>query len=130
MLSTAGWLRGFLLCGLFATSVSATFAAAPDPKRESDEKKNSDAAAQSLAPLHLATSRDSRRLRQHRRQEDAGGPGSSTVWLHMGAFGPKRVLTTNDSHSPAAPYQVVDNEYSLLDVSDLVFIEKNRNGGG
>ena len=32
-----------------------------------------------------------------------GGPGSSTVWLHMGAFGPKRVRTTNDSHGPAAP---------------------------
>ena len=34
-----------------------------------------------------------------------GGPGSSTVWLHMGAFGPKRVVTANDSHSPAAPYR-------------------------
>lgn len=44
-----------------------------------------------------------------------GGPGSSTVWLHMGAFGPKRVITANDSHSPAAPYRVTDNEYSLLD---------------
>ncbi len=42
-----------------------------------------------------------------------GGPGSSSVWLHMGAFGPKRVLTKDDSHSPAAPYKLVDNEYSL-----------------
>jgi carboxypeptidase C (cathepsin A) len=38
-----------------------------------------------------------------------GGPGSSSVWLHMGAFGPKRVLTKDDSHSPAAPYKLVDN---------------------
>ena len=52
-----------------------------------------------------------------------GGPGSSTVWLHMGAFGPKRVVTANDTHTPAAPYQLVDNESSLLDASDLVFID-------
>lgn len=52
-----------------------------------------------------------------------GGPGSATVWLHMGAFGPKRVVTTDDSHTPAAPYKLVDNAYSLLDTSDLVFID-------
>ena len=52
-----------------------------------------------------------------------GGPGSSTVWLHMGAFGPKRVITKDDSHTPAAPYSLVDNAYSLLDASDLVFID-------
>lgn len=52
-----------------------------------------------------------------------GGPGSATVWLHMGAFGPKRVVTANDTHTPAAPYSLVDNEFSLLDASDLVFID-------
>jgi carboxypeptidase C (cathepsin A) len=52
-----------------------------------------------------------------------GGPGSATVWLHMGAFGPKRVVTANDSHTPAAPYSLIDNEFSLLDASDLVFID-------
>jgi carboxypeptidase C (cathepsin A) len=57
-----------------------------------------------------------------------GGPGSSTVWLHMGAFGPKRVLTKDDSHSPAAPYKLVDNEYSLLDASDLVFVDAPGTG--
>src|SRR5579862_1813300 len=57
-----------------------------------------------------------------------GGPGSSTVWLHMGAFGPKRVVTANDSHTPAAPYSVVSNEYSLLDVSDLVFVDAPGTG--
>src|SRR5665213_1384460 len=57
-----------------------------------------------------------------------GGPGSSTVWLHMGAFGPRRVATRDDSHTPAAPYQVVDNAYSLMDVSDLVFIDAPGTG--
>ena len=57
-----------------------------------------------------------------------GGPGSSTVWLHMGAFGPKRVVTADDTHTPAAPYPVVNNEYSLLDVSDLVFVDAPGTG--
>ena len=57
-----------------------------------------------------------------------GGPGSSTVWLHMGAFGPKRVVTADDSHTPAAPYTVVNNEFSLLDVSDLVFVDAPGTG--
>ena len=57
-----------------------------------------------------------------------GGPGSSTIWLHMGAFGPVRVLTSNDSHTPPAPYGAVDNAYSLLDASDLVFIDAPGTG--
>jgi carboxypeptidase C (cathepsin A) len=52
-----------------------------------------------------------------------GGPGSATLWLHMGAFGPKRVVVREDGHTPPAPYPVVDNAYSLLDISDLVFID-------
>ena len=57
-----------------------------------------------------------------------GGPGSATVWLHMGAFGPRRVVTADDSHTPAAPYSVVNNDYSLLDVSDLVFVDAPGTG--
>jgi len=57
-----------------------------------------------------------------------GGPGSSTVWLHMGAFGPKRVVTADDTHTPAAPYQLVSNGESLLDASDLVFIDAPGTG--
>jgi len=57
-----------------------------------------------------------------------GGPGSSTVWLHMGAFGPRRVVTEDHTHTPAAPYQVVNNDYSLLDASDLVFIDAPGTG--
>jgi carboxypeptidase C (cathepsin A) len=59
-----------------------------------------------------------------------GGPGSSTVWLHMGAFGPRRVVTTDDSHTPAAPYQLVNNDQSLLDASDLVFVDAPGTGFG
>lgn len=59
-----------------------------------------------------------------------GGPGSSTVWLHMGAFGPKRVVTADDSHTPAAPYSVVNNEFSLLDATDLVFVDAPGTGFG
>ena len=57
-----------------------------------------------------------------------GGPGSATVWLHMGAWGPKRVVTADDTHNPAAPYQIIDNDQSLLDASDLVFIDAPATG--
>ncbi|MGH8427484.1 MAG: S10 family peptidase [Gammaproteobacteria bacterium] len=57
-----------------------------------------------------------------------GGPGSSTVWLHMGAFGPERVTTADHTHTPPAPYKLVNNDYSLLDVSDLVFIDAPSTG--
>jgi carboxypeptidase C (cathepsin A) len=59
-----------------------------------------------------------------------GGPGSSTVWLHMGSLGPKHVVTDGDQHLPAAPYKLVDNQYSLLDTSDLVFIDMPGTGFG
>lgn len=52
-----------------------------------------------------------------------GGPGSATLWLHMGAFGPRRVVVREDGHTPPAPYPVINNAYSLLDVADLVFID-------
>ena len=59
-----------------------------------------------------------------------GGPGSSTVWLHMGSLGPKHVVTSGDEHLPAAPYKMVDNANSLLDVSDLVFVDMPGTGFG
>src|SRR5271156_4567127 len=57
-----------------------------------------------------------------------GGPGSSTVWLHMGAFGPRRVVTLDHAQTPAAPYALVNNDYSLLDATDLVFIDAPGTG--
>lgn len=57
-----------------------------------------------------------------------GGPGSSSMWLHMGSFGPRRVVTTDTQHDPAAPYNLVSNDFSLLDASDLVFIDAPGTG--
>lgn len=52
-----------------------------------------------------------------------GGPGSSSAWLHMGAFGPRRITTTDAGPTPPPPYRLVDNANSLIDVTDLVFID-------
>jgi len=53
-----------------------------------------------------------------------GGPGSASTWLHMGAFGPKRVKVPSDAEFPGAPpYPIMDTPESILDVSDLVFID-------
>lgn len=58
-----------------------------------------------------------------------GGPGSATIWLHMGAWGPQRVYI-NDTSRTKAPYKTVNNDYSLLDASDLVFIDAPGTGFG
>jgi carboxypeptidase C (cathepsin A) len=58
-----------------------------------------------------------------------GGPGSATIWLHMGAWGPQRVYL-NDTSRTKPPYKTVNNDYSLLDVSDLVFIDAPGTGFG
>ncbi len=58
-----------------------------------------------------------------------GGPGSSSVWLHLGAFGPKRVKLNRDGTGSAAPpFRLVPNAHSLLDVTDLVFIDPVSTG--
>ena len=57
-----------------------------------------------------------------------GGPGSSSVWLHLGALGPKRVNMTEKGGTLPPPYELVDNEYSWLDKTDLVFIDPMMTG--
>ncbi len=57
-----------------------------------------------------------------------GGPGSATVWLHMGALGPRRVVLQPDGMMPAPPYRVEDNPYTMLDRSDLVFVDAMGTG--
>ena len=52
-----------------------------------------------------------------------GGPGSSSLWLHMGVLGPKRVVVSDPGPTPAGPYRTVDNEFGVLDKSDLVMID-------
>jgi carboxypeptidase C (cathepsin A) len=57
-----------------------------------------------------------------------GGPGSSSVWLHLGALGPRRVKMNADGTLPPPPFGLVDNEYSILAASDLVFIDPVATG--
>jgi carboxypeptidase C (cathepsin A) len=57
-----------------------------------------------------------------------GGPGSASMWLHMGAFGPRRAWTVNGEFTPPAPYKLLDNGESLLDKTDLVFIDAMGTG--
>jgi len=57
-----------------------------------------------------------------------GGPGSSTIWLHMGSVGPLRVVTDDAASTPPAPYELKDNPYSLIDKSDLVFVDAMGTG--
>lgn len=57
-----------------------------------------------------------------------GGPGSASVWLHMGALGPKRIVMTDMGGQLAPPHTVVDNEYTWLDFTDLVFVDPVETG--
>lgn len=57
-----------------------------------------------------------------------GGPGSSSVWLHMGLLGPQRVVFDDVGNMTPPPYQLTNNDYSLLDISDVVFIDPVSTG--
>ena len=57
-----------------------------------------------------------------------GGPGSSSVWLQLGALGPKRVAMDPEGNALPPPYKLVDNEYSILDLTDIVFIDPVSTG--
>jgi carboxypeptidase C (cathepsin A) len=57
-----------------------------------------------------------------------GGPGSATIWLHMGSFAPRRVQMADEGFQPAPPYRLVDNEASLIDATDLVFVDAVSTG--
>ncbi|HTV39264.1 MAG TPA: hypothetical protein VMF08_01705 [Candidatus Sulfotelmatobacter sp.] len=57
-----------------------------------------------------------------------GGPGSSSVWLHLGALGPRRVKMNENGTLPPPPFQMEDNKYSILNASDLVFIDPVATG--
>jgi carboxypeptidase C (cathepsin A) len=52
-----------------------------------------------------------------------GGPGSASVWLHMGALGPKKIISFENNQKPVPPYTLIDNEETILDFTDLVFID-------
>ncbi len=57
-----------------------------------------------------------------------GGPGSSSIWLHFGALGPKRIVVPDDGSMPAAPYLLSDNPHTWLEHFDLVFIDPPHTG--
>ena len=57
-----------------------------------------------------------------------GGPGSASLWLHLGALGPRRVKMNPDGTLPPPPFGLVDNDYSILGASDLVFIDPVATG--
>jgi carboxypeptidase C (cathepsin A) len=57
-----------------------------------------------------------------------GGPGSASVWLHLGVLGPRRVQMDEIGNSLPPPYRLIDNEYSMLDMTDLVFIDPVSTG--
>jgi carboxypeptidase C (cathepsin A) len=75
--------------------------------------KNSDRAALAKRPLTFSFN---------------GGPGSSSVWLHLGVLGPRRVVLTDEGELPPPPFRLTDNQYSLLDETDLVFIDPVSTG--
>lgn len=52
-----------------------------------------------------------------------GGPGSSSYWLHMGIMGPKRIVVDDPNYNQGAPYELVNNEFSILDVADVVMMD-------
>jgi carboxypeptidase C (cathepsin A) len=57
-----------------------------------------------------------------------GGPGSASIWLHMGSFAPVKAEMAAEGFQPAPPYRLVANEYSLLDVADVVFVDAMSTG--
>jgi len=57
-----------------------------------------------------------------------GGPGSSSVWLHLGVLGPRCVVMTDEGELPPPPFKLTDNQYSILDDTDLVFIDPVSTG--
>ncbi len=75
--------------------------------------------------FYVAYTRDSEKDLNHRPVTFFynGGPGSSTIWLHMGSYGPRIVETANAEPTGPAPYHLLSNDDSLLDCSDLVFID-------
>jgi carboxypeptidase C (cathepsin A) len=101
---------------------------APGDEKQGDEDKNPTAEASMFYVAYFA--RTAGNTPRPMTFLYNGGPGSSTVWLHMGAFGPLRVIIPDATHAPAAPYHVANNDESLLDVSDVVFIDAPGTGFG
>ncbi len=97
--------------------------------RKEDEKKQEEGLKPKATMFYIAYTRDD--VDPENRPltfSFNGGPGSSSVWLHLGLLGPKRVIAEDEGKAVPPPYRLVPNEYSLLDVSDLVFIDPISTG--
>jgi carboxypeptidase C (cathepsin A) len=103
-------------------------------KEESEKKGEKEGEADGEKPkasiFFVAYTRDDIAERSERPITFAfnGGPGSSSVWLHLGLAGPRRVLMDETGNPLPPPYKLVDNAYSLLDITDLVFIDPVSTG--
>lgn len=103
-------------------------------KEEAEKKGENEGEAEGEKPratiFFIAYTRDDTQEDPHRPLTFAfnGGPGSSSVWLHLGLLGPKRVLMDDEGMPLSPPYRLVENEASLLDVTDLVFIDPISTG--
>ncbi|RIK78763.1 MAG: peptidase S10 [Planctomycetota bacterium] len=102
-------------------------------KKGEKRKRQADADDDSEAEEEDGMARDDRAAANERRRRPVtfcfnGGPGSSSVWLHLGMLGPRRVKLDSDARTLPPPHELVPNEYSLLDVTDLVFIDPVSTG--
>lgn len=99
-------------------------------KEEGDREKESDGHKPKAAMFFTAYTLDNDEDKAKRPLTFSfnGGPGSASIWLHMGVLGPRRVVMEYDGGLPKPPFQLTDNEYSLLDQTDLVFIDPISTG--
>ncbi len=103
-------------------------------KEEAEKKGEKEGESEGEKPratiFFVAYTRDGEQDRQKRPLTFSfnGGPGSSSVWLHLGLLGPRRVLLDDEGFAYPPPYKLVDNAFSLLDLTDLVFIDPVSTG--
>jgi carboxypeptidase C (cathepsin A) len=110
---------------------SATPAKEADKSKDKDKDKDKDEPKQKAKVFYIAYTRTDVGNDPSKRPitfSFNGGPGSASVWLHMGALGPRRTELTERGEAPLAPYHLVDNEATWLDSTDLVFIDPVSTG--
>ncbi len=104
--------------------------AKPDAKEESEAKKTKDGLKPKAKVFFIAYTLDGAKDPSTRPLTFAfnGGPGSSSVWLHMASMAPRRANLTDEGEAPPPPFRLTDNESTWLDLSDLVFIDPVSTG--
>ena len=110
---------------------TATPAKEADKSKDKDKDKDKDEPKQKAKVFYVAYTRTDAGNDPSKRPimfSFNGGPGSASVWLHLGALGPRRTELTERGEAPLAPYHLVDNEATWLDSTDLVFIDPVSTG--